>query len=126
MDLLSYLLSKLSEEASELSQAACKAQQNGLDSFNPKEKDTGENIITKEANDVLGIMSMICKVAALRDPKAKPLFAGFNDPRALDAKERKVIHYALYPYQKGILQLTEQEAIWLDSVRKEIDPSEFK
>lgn len=56
MNRLQYLLTKLAEEASEISQIALKAQQFGLDSVSPKTGESNRGAIKKEVNDLLGVL----------------------------------------------------------------------
>jgi len=59
MDRLQYLLSKLAEEASEVSQIALKSQQFGLDEVYPKVGISNKERIHEELNDLMAIVGML-------------------------------------------------------------------
>jgi hypothetical protein len=59
MNKTQYLLTKLAEEASEISQAALKAQQFGFDSINPYNQYTNLESLHGELNDLWAIIEML-------------------------------------------------------------------
>lgn len=59
MDRLEYLLGKLSQECSELAQAASKAQEFGLDSYHPDTGKTNIEAIREEYNDIFAVVRLL-------------------------------------------------------------------
>jgi NTP pyrophosphatase (non-canonical NTP hydrolase) len=95
MNQLQYLLVKLAEEASEVSQIALKTSQFGMDEVYPKQEQTNKERIHQELNDLLGIVQM------LNDSFA---FEFLPSESAINKKTQKVSHYLEYSKQLGMVQ----------------------
>ena len=89
-----YLLCKLAEEASEVSKAALKAQQFGLNEVYPKTGLTNAERLTEEINDLIASLVML----------ADDAYKYVEDYRAIEKKIDKVEHYLKYSQELGEVQ----------------------
>ena len=91
MNLVQFLLSRLAEEASEVSQIALKAQQYGIDEKWTDSPRTNAERIHIELDDVLALVEL------LNDH-------GFNfvsSPARRNAKKQKIFKYLKYSIERG-------------------------
>ena len=82
MDIISFLLGKLAEEASELAHAALKAQTFGLYATHPDTNESNIDQITRELNDVMGVIELL--------KGFRHQFTDLGHPRNLRAKGVKI------------------------------------
>lgn len=97
MNYTQFLLTKLAEECSEVSKAALKAQQFGLDSVNPVTLLTGQSNrdrLNEELNDLLAVLQLLNLSADLRFEA---------DPDHQMNKKSKVIEYKRYSQKLGMV-----------------------
>ncbi len=92
-----YLLCKLAEEASELAQAAMKAQQFGLQDTHQGE--TNEQRIRSELIDIKAVESLLLEIHALKQPR------GQDHAKAVIRKIQKIAHWRAYSVKTGNVQL---------------------
>lgn len=96
-----FLLTKLAEEAAEVSQRALKAQQFGLSEFQPGQALSNATRLHAELTDLMGILKMLVADTGL------PLDE--FDPILIDAKVTKVQKYADYSRKCGCLEPEESK-----------------
>lgn len=97
MNRLQYLLTKLAEEASEISQIALKTQQFGLDEKLPGQDLTNLDRIEMEFNDLLGVVELLNQEFGCNIQK---------DWARIEAKAVKIDKYYQYSVECG--QVKEQ------------------
>lgn len=93
MDRVQYLLSKIAEEASEISQIALKTQQFGVYEMCPDLEETNVQRINKEFNDLLGVIQLLNKELGVYEIQ-------FN-PELVEKKIEKVEKYYQYSINCG-------------------------
>ena len=94
MNIEQYLLTKLAEEASEISQIALKAQQFGMSEVMAGQPLTNAERIYAELNDLVAILEML---------DCNSPFRFVPSSEAIAQKKSKVLKYAKYTHELGIL-----------------------
>lgn len=95
MNRFQYLLTKLAEEASEVSQIALKTQQFGASETMPGQNWTNVQRIHQELNDMLAIVGML---------NSEYGFGFYQNEQQIQAKEEKVEKF--FQYSKSLGQVT--------------------
>jgi hypothetical protein len=98
VDVVPYLLNHLSEEASEVGKAACKAGRFGLRSPDPRNGMSGVDKIVEEANDVLGVIVILNE--ELKSRGATPI-EGVGDPELVQKSIDKRLQNLQKEYELG-------------------------
>ncbi len=115
MNLEEFLLNKLAEEASELSQIASKGSQFGIHTYSPCYGNDTLSLIIKETNDILGVLRMLKNLLKLRKEDTSKL-DDINTLLPLLKKEAKTFSYLQKIIKSGKLVLDEKELEWYNSV----------
>jgi len=95
MNRLQYLLNKLAEEGSEVSQIALKTAQFGLSEIRPGQPFTNLDRIHQELNDLLAIVDML---------NEEYPFRYMRDNDAIDVKKLKVEKFYRYSVNLGLVE----------------------
>jgi NTP pyrophosphatase (non-canonical NTP hydrolase) len=103
MNRLQYLLIKLAEEASEVSQIALKTSQFGLEEKHPEMDETNKERIHKELNDLLGIVKML---------NLQFEFSFTPSEVEINQKMAKVNHYYRYSKECGAIHEDDESKIF--------------
>jgi len=90
-----HLLTKLSEECSEVIKEVCKSIIHGLDDYEPNQSLSNKEKIQNELADLLTIVDMLCEHGSLNSAE---IFASEKK----DAKSEKVLKWMNYSIQNGI------------------------
>ena len=89
------LLVQLAEECAEVQQQCCKALRFGLQEIRPQDPETNSESITRELEDLEGIVHMLQEIKAV----------GYFKQENIDAKVEKVEKYLNYSICVGTLKL---------------------
>lgn len=105
MNKTQYLLSKIAEEASEVAQVALKAQQFGLDNYNPfdEEMETNAHKLFKEYTD------LTCVLHLLEQSTENNYFDTIDADELFEAKMRKTRHYYIRSQELGMTMEAEDD-----------------
>lgn len=96
MNIIEYLLVCVSEEGSEVSQAACKAARFGISDAHPDRDMLPNNeYLVREVNDLLGVLELLQEYGA-------PI-QGIGDRDAIEAKKVRVKKFMVYSQERGAL-----------------------
>lgn len=93
MNLNQYLLTKLAEEASEVTKIALKTQQFGFDEICPGKLATNAQRIHQELDDLQAAIEMLNDIGLGYIP----------NPLAIKAKKEKVVYYLKYSVELGMV-----------------------
>jgi hypothetical protein len=100
MDRIQYVLNGLSEEATELGQASCKALRFGLLDVDPKTGQTNLQHVVNEYNDVKAMLKLLEEeLSHLGIP-----LEGLDAPSAIQAKITKFLKWGARSMANGTLQ----------------------
>lgn len=100
MDRVQYVVNLISEEGSEIAQAADKALRFGLFDTDPKKGITNLQALVGELNDLQAVLSLLVEeLTELGIP-----IEGLDDPVAIDAKVNKVLKWAARSKDNGTLR----------------------
>ena len=98
MNKTEYLLTCITEEGGEISQAAAKCLRFGMFDTHPKNDNVPNvNLLVNEINDMLG-------VAELLKESGFTVFGKIGDREAIDAKKEKVIRWMDYSRELGLVE----------------------
>lgn len=98
MNRIEHLLTCVSEEAGEVTQAACKAGRFGLTDHPPGGGLQNADYMVRELNDLLAIFEML-------QEEGVPL-KGIGDRQAIFEKKAKVRAFMLYSEERGTLEVS--------------------
>ena len=110
MNLQQLILIKIAEEASEVSKAALKAAQFGLDDKDPATRDTNLNWLLSEYHDLQGVMMLLRMEQKETQKREIPLEA---TPWEMQQKIRKVCRWAKHSVEKNLLVIDDGIPEWL-------------
>lgn len=117
MNLLHWLLIKVSEEASEVSQAACKAAEFGLSSKNPNTGTYSDTKIKQENIDLQAMFLAIDQVTESSELSDDFEPQGTVIHEEMDRKIQRVIFYAHDAIDRGVLHPEPQEWEYINRVK---------
>lgn len=97
MNRIEHLLTCVSEECAEITQAVDKALRFGLDDGSPDKTTTNAEDIVKELHDLIGVIELLDEAGAI------PYVHSIDTQKAIDNKKAKVEKYLEYSKSRGTL-----------------------